>query len=72
LKPTNDSYRVDETYIKVKGKWKYLYLGFKSFQTAKETFAGIEAFHMLRKKQVEIEPASFDVEWINKLFGLAA
>jgi IS6 family transposase len=22
---TNDSYRVDETYIKVKGKWKYLY-----------------------------------------------
>ena len=25
LRPTNDSYRVDETYIKVKGKWKYLY-----------------------------------------------
>jgi IS6 family transposase len=25
LKPTNDSYRVDETYIKVKGVWKYLY-----------------------------------------------
>jgi transposase, IS6 family len=25
LKPTNDSYRVDETYIKVKGQWKYLY-----------------------------------------------
>src|SRR5437762_3399382 len=25
LKPTNDSYRIDETYIKVKGKWKYLY-----------------------------------------------
>ncbi len=25
LCPTNDSYRVDETYIKVKGKWKYLY-----------------------------------------------
>ena len=23
--PTDDSYRVDETYIKVKGKWKYLY-----------------------------------------------
>ena len=22
---TNDSWRVDETYIKVKGKWKYLY-----------------------------------------------
>jgi IS6 family transposase len=25
LKATNDSYRVDETYIKVKGKWKYIY-----------------------------------------------
>jgi len=25
LKPTNDSLRVDETYIKVKGKWTYLY-----------------------------------------------
>ena len=23
LKPTNDSYRTDETYIKVKGQWKY-------------------------------------------------
>ncbi len=22
---TNDSWRVDETYIKIKGKWKYLY-----------------------------------------------
>ncbi len=25
LRPTNGSWRVDETYIKVKGKWKYLY-----------------------------------------------
>jgi transposase, IS6 family len=25
LKPTNNSWRVDETYIKVKGEWKYLY-----------------------------------------------
>lgn len=25
LRPTTDSWRVDETYIKVKGKWKYLY-----------------------------------------------
>ena len=25
LRPTNDSWRVDETYIKIKGKWKYLY-----------------------------------------------
>jgi len=25
LKPTNDSWRVDETYIEVKRVWKYLY-----------------------------------------------
>jgi transposase-like protein len=25
LQQKNDSWRVDETYIKVKGKWKYLY-----------------------------------------------
>ena len=25
LKPTNDSWKVDETYIKVKGEWVYLY-----------------------------------------------
>ncbi len=25
LKPTNDSWRVDETYIKARGVWKYLY-----------------------------------------------
>jgi transposase-like protein len=25
LRPTNDSWRVDQTYISVKGEWKYLY-----------------------------------------------
>jgi IS6 family transposase len=25
LNPTNDSWRVDETYIEVRGAWKYLY-----------------------------------------------
>ena len=25
LKTTNDSWRVDETYVRVKGKWVYLY-----------------------------------------------
>jgi transposase, IS6 family len=25
LRPTNDSYRVDETYVKIKGEWKHLY-----------------------------------------------
>src|ERR1700680_65265 len=35
LKPTNDSWRVDETYIRVKGKWRY----------------GYEAIHIIRKGQ---------------------
>jgi transposase, IS6 family len=25
LKPSNDSWRVDETYVKIKGRWMYLY-----------------------------------------------
>jgi IS6 family transposase len=25
LKPTTDSYRLDETYVKIKGNWYYLY-----------------------------------------------
>lgn len=25
LQPTNDSWKVDETYIQIKGEWKYLY-----------------------------------------------
>ena len=30
MRPTSDSWRVDETYIKVKGKWKYFYLAVDS------------------------------------------
>jgi transposase-like protein len=30
LRLTNDSYRVDETYVKIKGNWKYLYRAFDS------------------------------------------
>jgi transposase, IS6 family len=25
LRPTNDSYRLDETYVKIKGQWYYIY-----------------------------------------------
>src|ERR1700751_1817917 len=27
LKPSNDSWRLDETYVRVKGRWRYLYPG---------------------------------------------
>ena len=27
LKQTGDSWRIDETYVKIKGKWHYLYRG---------------------------------------------
>ena len=49
-------------------------LGFKSFQTADSTLKGIEAIHMLRKGQVELQnsPVSSVVKLINNLFHLTA
>jgi transposase, IS6 family len=51
LKPTNNSYRVDETYIKVKGQVKYLYRALDSagqtidfLLTAKRDAAGAKRF----------------------------
>src|SRR5438309_12073917 len=51
LKPTNKSYRVDETYIKVKGQVKYLYRAVDStgqtidfLLTAKRNAAGAKRF----------------------------
>jgi transposase-like protein len=38
LKPTNDSWRTDETYIKVKGQWKYLYRAVEFMAAAKRFF----------------------------------
>jgi transposase-like protein len=114
LRPTNDSWRVDETYIRVKGEWKYLYravdsdgntipknvglrqikylnniieqdhrpikrivrpmLGFQSFHTATKTLKGIEIMHMIKKGQVDTLNRCVlnEVNFINKLFGIAA
>jgi transposase-like protein len=167
LKTTNDSWRVDETYIKVKGQWVYLYravdskgstidfylsesrdkkaakrffkkalafshvtsprvitvdknpaypsaieelkekkqmpkgiqirrvkylnniveqdhrfikkrvrpmLGLKSFRTAKQILAGVEAMHMIRKEQIDLRDQSVQnqKEFIHRLLGLAA
>jgi transposase-like protein len=56
------SWHLDETYIRVRGHWRYLYravkrvvhprLGFKSLETALRTLAGIELTHMLKKGQM--------------------
>ncbi len=167
LKITNDSWRVDETYIKVKGQWMYLYravdsegntidfylsesrdktaakcffqkalfsshnsnprvitvdknqaypvaikelkkekrlskdtrirqvkylnniveqdhrfikkrvrpmLGFKSFETATSILSGVEAMHMLKKRQLrlQVESVQNEVEFIHTLFGIAS
>ncbi|WP_242043473.1 IS6 family transposase [Leptolyngbya sp. FACHB-671] len=168
LKPTNDSWKVDETYIQIKGEWKYLYravdsqgntldfllsasrdgkaaarffrkvlkashvsqprvinvdknaaypvaierlksdqtlaaqtelrqvkylnnlieqdhrnikrivkpmLGFKSFNSARQTLRGIEAMNMIRKGQiqgVERSDVRSQVEFVSRIFGLVA
>ena len=47
-------------------------MGFKSFATADYTLKGIEAMHMLRKGQVELQnsPVSSVVKFISNLFHL--
>jgi transposase, IS6 family len=167
LKKTNDSWRVDETYIKVKGQWMYLYravdsegntidfylsktrdhkaakrffkkalrsfhvskprvitvdknpaypvaieelkkekkmpvgiqirqikylnniveqdhrfikkrvrsmLGLKSFRTATSIISGLEAMHIIKKKQLVLQDKSVQnqVEFIHQLFGIVA
>ncbi|MCQ6530903.1 IS6 family transposase [Bacillus mycoides] len=167
LKQTNDSWRVDETYIKIKGQWMYLYravdsegstidfylsktrnhkaakrffkkalqslhaskprvitvdknpaypiaieklkkekkmpagiqtrqlkylnniveqdhrfikrrihsmFGFKSFQTAVSILSGVEAMHMIKKKQIDLRDQSVQNQniFIHQLFGLTA
>ncbi|HGE5782857.1 IS6 family transposase (plasmid) [Bacillus cereus] len=167
LKTTNDSWRVDETYVKVKGQWMYLYravdsegntidfylsesrdkqaakrffkkalaashickprvitvdknpaypvaiqelkeekrmpegiqirqvkylnniveqdhrfikkrvrsmLGFKSYETATSILSGVEAMHMMKKRQLnlQVKSAQNEVGFIHKLFGIAS
>ena len=69
LKPTNKSYRTDETYIKVKGQDKYLY------RAAWRTLQGIEAVHKIRKGRVRWVAKGDAVaqsRFIAELFGIAA
>ena len=70
LRLTNDSYRVDETYVKIRGKWYHL-----SFNTARRTIGGYEAMNMIRKGQIEwigIGDIRGQVKFEVNLFNVAA
>jgi transposase-like protein len=65
-RPVGSSWRMDEAYVKVKGRFSVKrvvrpMLGFKSFRSAASTIAGIELMHMIRKGQMcatgELRPA---------------
>jgi IS6 family transposase len=43
FKPTNDSWRVDETYVRVKGKWVYLYRAVDSSGATIDYFSRLNA-----------------------------
>ena len=63
LGSTNDSWRVDETYIKVNGEWKYLW----------RTLRGYEIMNAIRKGQIK-NVAKGDIlgqrDFIHSLFGI--
>jgi len=50
LNPTNDSWRVDETYIKVKGKWKYLYRAVDSYGNTLEFMLSAKRDNLAAKR----------------------
>ncbi len=50
LKPTNDSWRVDETYIKVNGEWKYLYRAVDSEGNTLDFMLSAQRAHQATKR----------------------
>ena len=66
--------RVEQDHRFVKRRIAYCQW-LQSFETAKATIAGYEAMRMIRKGQVkkaEHQSASFQVQFIEELFGVAA
>ena len=86
LKLTGDSWKLDETYVKIKGKWKYLYravdkqgntldfyLSSYRDQLAAARFLKKLILAMIRKGQIRNTKSYLDqVRVIEKLFKLAA
>ena len=65
LKPTNKSWRVDETYVRVKGRWCYLYRAIDS--------TGVPSIFYYRHCEMPMEPnACFARPWrIDLIHSLA-
>jgi len=64
---SNNSFRIDETYIKVKGQWKYLYRAVESKGDTME-FGWMKAYglmHKLRHRGLEI------VDWLFRFTAAA-
>jgi transposase-like protein len=84
LIPTNDSWRVDETYIKIKVKWCYLYRAVESEgstinfwisenrdkKSACSVISEIETLHMLRKNQAGKMTSLQEVRFIFKIMNV--
>ena len=49
-------------------------LGFKSYKTATSILSGVEAMHMIKKEQIDLQDQSVQNQniFINQLFGLTA
>ncbi|MBP2628247.1 MAG: family transposase [Firmicutes bacterium] len=70
VKYLNNIIEQDHRFIKRKIKPM---LGFDNFKTIVKTICGIESMHMIRKGQVEeIQCVRSEVEFINKIMGIAA
>ncbi|MCZ6873536.1 MAG: DDE-type integrase/transposase/recombinase, partial [bacterium] len=47
-------------------------LGFKSFDAAQSTLAGIELMHMIKKKQMRLEEEEQDLSAAEQFYALAS
>ncbi len=77
LRPTNDSYRVDETYVKVKGAWKYLYREVDStgqtidfmLSAKRDTKAAKRFFRKMLKAPSHSSPRVINVDKVGLLYN---